>query len=89
MLGALKLPGESDKPFTYLGIVTYFNEIDIEQSRDYIQASCHNYIDRVMWSRRWNEDKSNFPAKLPSPLQPDSPEQLFGHSGKKIRQQVT
>ena len=34
---ALQLPGESDKPFTHLGIVTDFNEIYIEQSCDYIQ----------------------------------------------------
>ena len=46
----LQLPGESDKPFSYLGIVTDFNGIDIEKSRDYIQMYCTNYIDRVMIS---------------------------------------
>ena len=31
---ALQLPGESDKPFFYLDLVTDFNGIDIEQSHD-------------------------------------------------------
>ena len=33
----LQLPGVLDKTFAYLGLVTYFNVIDIELSCDYNQ----------------------------------------------------
>ena len=79
--GSLQLTGESDKPFSYLGLVEYFNGIDIEQSREYIQISCQNYIDRVIRSHHWNGQSSKFPDKPPSPLPPDSLKKLFGHSG--------
>ena len=79
----LQIPGESDKPFSYLGIVTDFNGIDIEKSRDSIQIYCHNYIYRVMIYHQWNEEKSKVPAKTPSTIPPDSLKQLFSHSKPK------
>ena len=42
--GDLQLPGESDRPFAHLGLVTDFNGIYIEQYREYIKISCHRYI---------------------------------------------
>ena len=80
---ALQLPGESDKPFSYLGLVTDFNGIYIEQSCGYTQIYSPNYINRVMLFHLWNGEKSNFPAKLSSHLPPDSHKQLFSHNGPK------
>ena len=80
---ALQLLGESDKPFSYFGLVTDLNGIDTEQYRDYIQISYHKYIDRVMRSHRFIEKKSVVPAKPPSLLPPDSLKKLFSHSGPK------
>ena len=82
-MGRFKLPSELDKPFAYLDLVTDFNGIDIEQSRDYIQSYCNNYIYRVMVSHRWNAYKSKVPAKPPSTLTPDSSNHLFSHSRPK------
>ena len=70
--GDIKLHGEPYKPFTYLGIITDFNGTHIEQSRDYIQISCPNYIDRMMISHRWNEENSKVPDRPSYPLPHDS-----------------
>ena len=81
--GDIQFPGESNKPFTHLGIFTDFNGIDIEQSRDYIQISRYNHIYRVMISQCCNEWKLKVPAKTPSPLPSDSLKQLFSNYGRK------
>ena len=75
----LQLPIESDEPFAYLGHVTDFNGIDIEQSRDYIQIYYQNYMDRVMIYHRCNWEKSKVPDKSPSRIPPNSLKQLFIH----------
>ena len=38
----LKLPNESDIPFSYLGLIEDFNGIDIEQSKTHVRISCQN-----------------------------------------------
>ena len=60
-----------------------FNGIDIEQPRDYIQISCHRYMDIVMRYHLWNGDKSKVPDKPPSPLPPDSLKKLLSNYGPK------
>ena len=80
---ALQIPSELDKTFTYLGLVTDFNGIDIENSRDYIQIYFHNYIDKVMIYHCWDVYKSKVPAKPPSPIPPDSVKELFSYSRSK------
>jgi len=78
----LKLPKEDKAPFTYLGLVQDFNGIDIEQTRDYIQISCPNYIDRVMRSHGWTTEKTMKPTSKPmAPLSTKSISQIFEHSG--------
>ena len=79
----IQLPSESDKLFSYLGIVTYLNRIFIEHSCGYIQISGHNYIDRVVISHRCNGENSKVPAKPTSPLPPDLLKNLFSNSGPK------
>ena len=79
----IQLPSESDKLFSYLGIVTYLNRIVIEHSCGYIQIYCHNYIDRVVISHHCNGDNSKVPAKPTSPLPPDLFKKLFSNYGPK------
>ena len=43
----LRLLNETEDPFTYLGPITDFTGIDVEQSQEYIQIACSNYIDRI------------------------------------------
>ena len=79
----IQLTSESDKPFAYLGLVKYFNGIGIEQSRDYIQSYCHNYIDMVMIYHRWNKENPKIPYKPPSTISLESLKQLLSHSRPK------
>ena len=74
MIGSrLRLLNETEDPFTYLGLITDFNGIDVEQSKDYIQISCGNYIDRIYTSHKWNDDRSMKPASKPiAPLPTDT-----------------
>ena len=78
----LKLPTEDKVPFTKLGLVTDFNGIDVEQSRDFIEISCSNYIDRIMTSHGWETDKMMQPSDKPvSPLPTEVLTQLQKHTG--------
>ena len=80
----LRLPNENKDPFTYLGLVKDFNGIDVEQSKEYIQISCVNYIDHVITSHGWNNEKTMQPLSKPrSPLSTESLNQLPKHEGYK------
>ena len=67
-MGNLQLHSESDKHFSYFGIIVDVNGIYIEKSRDYIQIYCTNYIEIVMIFHYWNEDKSKAPDETDSSL---------------------
>ena len=78
----LQLPKEDTIPFTKLGIITDFNGIDVEQSKDYIQLSAANYIDRIMTSHGWETDSSMKPHSKPNaPLSTEVLHQLHKHNG--------
>ena len=76
----LKLPKEPSDPFSYLGLVSDFNGIDIEeQSKEYIQISCPNFIDRLLRSHGWKEPRKMKPISKPiGPL----PTNILQHSYK-------
>jgi hypothetical protein len=82
MIGSkLKLPGEDKDPFTYLGEITDFNGIDINQTKDYIELSCSNYIDRIMTSHGWTKDKAMQPLSKPiAPLNTETLHQIGKHN---------
>ena len=40
-------------------ILTSFNGVDVEQTRDYIKISCASYIERVLESHGWNTAQPN------------------------------
>ena len=51
IIGAkLQLPGETDPPFTYLGLINDYNGVDIDQRKEYIEVNASSYIDRVITS---------------------------------------
>jgi hypothetical protein len=78
----LKLPNEPKDPFAYLGLINDFNGIDVAQSRDYIEISCSNYIDRIMTSHGWDTTSPNsLDANTTiSPLSTDVLHQLQSHT---------
>ena len=40
----LQLPGESDLPFTYLGLINDYNGVDVDQRKEYIEVNACSYI---------------------------------------------
>ena len=69
----LRLLNETEDPFTYPGLITDLNGIDVEQSQEYIQIACSNYINRIYTSHGWDDDKSMNPVSKPiSPLPMDT-----------------
>ena len=44
---AMKLRNDYKPPFTYLGLIEDFNDVDIEQANNHVQISCKNYVDRL------------------------------------------
>ena len=66
MIGSrLRLLDETEDPFTYLGLITDFNGIDVEQFLEYIRIACGNYIDRIYTSHGWGNDKTMNPVSKP------------------------
>ena len=61
----IKLPTEDKVPFTKLVLITDFNGIDVEQSGDFIEISCFNYIDRIMTSHGFETDNKMQPSNKP------------------------
>ena len=45
-------------PFEFLGVVKDYNGVDIKQTKDYIEMSCANYIQRLSKSYGWDKDSS-------------------------------
>ena len=75
----LKLPKEPKDPFAYLGLITDFNGIDVTQTKDYIEISCSNYIDRIMTSHGWETTSPSNP-NTSAPLSTDVLHQLQHHA---------
>jgi len=77
----LQLPSESTPPFKYLGLLTDFNGIDIQQYDDSIVISCHKYIDRVLTTHKWATPSEPHTRKNDSPLPADAVTMLYQHVG--------
>ena len=58
----LRLLNKTEDPFTYLGLITDFNGIDVEQSHEYVRIACSNYINRIYTSHGWDKDISMNPV---------------------------
>ena len=69
----LRLLNETEDPFTYLGLITDFNGINVKQSQEYIRIACGNCIDRIYTSHGWDNDKTMNPISKPiAPLLMDT-----------------
>ena len=79
IIGAkLQLPGETEPPFTYLGLITDYNGVGVTQRREYIELNATEYIDRVITSHGWDGGvKSLTPDKPLAPMPEDSVSKVF------------
>eukprot|EP00980_Cylindrotheca_fusiformis_P025376 scaffold13535_cov117-Cylindrotheca_fusiformis.AAC.2 len=78
---ALQLPGESEPPFKYLGLITDFNGVDVHQYNDRIVISVANYIDRILRSHGWETASPNESESGAIPIPADSLTQLYSVTG--------
>ena len=63
MIGSrLRLLNDTEDTVTYLGLITDFNGIDVEQSQEHIRIACGNYVDRMHTSHGWDDDKTMNPV---------------------------
>ncbi|KAG7350884.1 reverse transcriptase RNA-dependent DNA polymerase [Nitzschia inconspicua] len=51
---ALQQPNEAQPPFTYLGLLSDYNGVDVHQMADYIELTSAAYIDRLLHSHGWD-----------------------------------
>ncbi|KAG7369542.1 reverse transcriptase RNA-dependent DNA polymerase [Nitzschia inconspicua] len=51
---ALQQPNEAQPPFTYLGLLSDYNGVDVHQTADYIELTSAGYIDRLLRSHGWD-----------------------------------
>ena len=78
----LQLPTEDSAPFTYLGLLTSYNGVDIAQCRDSITIHCENYISRVLKAHGWlTEDEKETRSTRPVPLRPELSPAIFKTAG--------
>ena len=78
----LQLSTEATPPFTYLGLQTEFNGVEIEQSRDSISLSCPGYINRVLMTHGWSTpDAKSASCTNPTPLPENCIPQLYSQVG--------
>ena len=66
----VKFPTEQEIPMTFLGIVSDYNGVDIIQTRNHVEISCANYIDRIMKSHGWSTAPNTEKLKAPVPPEP-------------------
>ena len=50
-------PNEYKPPFAKMGLINDFNGIDVFQTNSYIKISCATYIDWLVTTHGWKEDK--------------------------------
>ena len=71
----LQLPLEDTPPFETFGLLQDFNGVDINQTKQYIEIACPEYIDRILRSHNWFDiNTSSHPS---SPLPEDSIHKLY------------
>ena len=77
----LQLPSESKPPFKYLGLLTEFNGLDIQQCDDSIVISCASYIDRILKTHGWDTPAEPHPGRLVTPLPTDAITSIYSNVG--------
>ena len=78
----LQLPKEDKPPFSKMGLITDFNGIDVTQTDSYIKISCATYIDRLVTTHGWKEDKRiKEISKTIAPLSTEALKQVYEQKG--------
>ena len=54
----------------YIGIVTMFNGLDIDQTQGFIKLSCHTYLSKILTSKNWIATSPNDSHSLTIPMKP-------------------
>jgi len=55
-----------------LGLISHFNGIDVDQTRDYIKLSNAMYIDKILRNHPWILEDPHPPATFPIPIRSDT-----------------
>ncbi|KAG7374842.1 reverse transcriptase RNA-dependent DNA polymerase [Nitzschia inconspicua] len=75
---ALQQPNEAQPPFTYLGLLSDYNGVDVHQTSDYIELTSAGYIDRLLRSHGWDTPSSHESSDDRSaPLPADAVDRLY------------
>ena len=78
----LQLPNEDKPPFAKIGLINNFNEIDISQTNSYIKISCATYIDWLVRTHGWKEDKGiKIISKTIAPITTKALKQVYKQKG--------
>ena len=86
----LQLPLEEEPPFEYFGLIKDFNGIDVNQTKEYIQINCSDYIDRVLTSHDWQDmHDTGILAPLPEDSVTKMYAEVIGESGGGPREGTT
>ena len=74
-------------PLEYFGLIKDFNGIDVDQTQEYIQINCSDYIDRVLTSRNWQDmHDTGTLAPLPEDSVTKMYAEVIGKSGSGPRE---
>ena len=65
-----------------MGLINDFNGIDVHQTDSYIKISCATYIDRLVTTHGWKEDKQlKDISKTIAPLNTEVLKQVYDQKG--------
>ena len=76
----LQLPCESTPPFEHLGLVTMFNGVDVDQTRDHIRLHCSTYLHRVLKAHAWDTPSAT-PLTPREPMNPSTIHEVYESKG--------
>ena len=81
----LELPAKPEPPFTYLGLINDYNNVEVNQCKEYIEINTSNYIDQFVTSQGRNDGfKHPTPVKPLSPMPEDSIANVFDTTNSPV-----
>ena len=77
----LQIATETTVPFKYMGLLSDFNGVNVDQYRDSISVSVSSYIDRIMQTHGWTTP-IQVSTRIPqAPIPDDAISSMFNHVG--------
>ena len=78
----LQLPNEDKPPFAKMGLINNFNGIDVLQTDRCIKISCMTYVDHLVTTHGWKEDKRiKAISKTKAPISTEALKQVYDQKG--------